>query len=105
MNRVKLPNRRRAITESIIWDGNRIHLRAGFDDAGDIKEIWISGGKVGSAFSSLTDEFAILMSRFLQEGKTPEDLCRMFGRLDDGKPASIAGAAADWLAGLRRFAA
>ena len=80
--------------------GNTIHLRAGLDSTGAIKELWIKGGKSGSEFDALCDEFAIMISRFLQSGMTVEMVRRMFGRLDGGAPASIAGAAADWLQGL-----
>jgi ribonucleoside-diphosphate reductase alpha chain len=104
MTRVRLPNRKPPITESIRWQGRRIHCRAGFDPAtGTIKELFFRGGsKVGSEREHLLDDLAVLISRLLQHGEGIEEIRRGLGRLPGGAPASIAGAALDWLADLDR---
>lgn len=97
----QLPHRRRSIAGEIIWEGSPITLRAGLMPDDCIAELFIhpggNMGKSGSAFHELCAELAILISHHLQSGRSVSDVRRMFGRLDSGEPASIAGAAMDWL--------
>lgn len=104
--RETLPNRRASIAEDIIWEGSIVTLHCSLNDKGEPKEIFIRPqgklGKTGTAFQELATHMAILMSNLLRNGTTIEQLAGMFGRLDSGAPASIAGAAVDWLHGVER---
>lgn len=107
MTRERLPNRRPNNTASFRWPlevGRRIHATAGFDPAsGAIRELFLrGGGRTGSEIDHLLDDIAVLVSRLLRHGETSAEIARGLGRLPDGRPASVAGAAVDTLIVLDR---
>jgi hypothetical protein len=97
MSRERLPNRRRAVTDGIRWptgDGGRIHVSAGLAPDGRVLEVFLrGGGRVGSDLDFLLDDIAVLTSRLLQHGDTLDAIAAGLGRLPDGAPASVIGAA------------
>ena len=106
MTRERLPNRRPSVTSCFRWpaeNARRVHVTAGFEPGtGTIKEMFLrGGGRVGSEVDHLLDDIAVLVSRLLQHGESSEKIANDLGRLPDGRPASIAGAALDALQLLR----
>jgi hypothetical protein len=103
--RERLPNRRRQITDITRWPlagGRSIHVSAGLAPDGRILETFLrGGGRVGSETDFLLDDVAVILSRLLQHGDTIELIARGVGRLPDGSPASMVGAAVDVLQRLR----
>lgn len=99
--RERLPNRRRSVAEDIVYRGHIITVHAGFNERDELREVFIrpqgKAGKTGTEFNALCTQFAVLMSNLLRNGTTIPQLHAMLYRLDDGEPASVAGAACDWL--------
>jgi hypothetical protein len=103
--RERLPNRRRNETALLQWqidDGPpvRVYVCAGAAEDGRIMEVFLRGSsRTVQDFDHLLDDIAVLASRCLQHGDTPEDLRRAVGRHPGGRPSSIVGAAIDTLRG------
>ena len=103
MSRQRLPNRRPAVTESLIWNGARVHITAGFSPDGRLLETFLrGGGRVGSERDHTLDDIAVALSRLLQYGDALTDIARGVGRLPTGEPASVVGAVADRLLEIER---
>jgi hypothetical protein len=101
--RERLPNRRAQITDSICWNGRRIHVSAGFTDDGRILEVFLrGGGKVGSERDHTLDDIAVTLSRLLQHGDQLIAVAAGIGRLPGGEPASVVGAVVDRLLDMER---
>lgn len=106
MSRTRLPSRRVARTESVLWPpppdaaSKKIHVTAGFYPSGRVGECFIRGGtKAGHERDSLYDDLAVVLSRLLQYGDTLADIeAGLSGRGDPtddvpkGRPASLIGA-------------
>jgi hypothetical protein len=96
--RERLPNRRRGVRDSFTWRERRIHVAAGFSEDGRVLECFLrGGGRVGSDTDQMLDDLAVLVSRGLQHGDKLVDMKKGLGRLPDGTPASVVGAALDAL--------
>jgi hypothetical protein len=103
VSRERLPNRRQQVTDSVWWNGRRIHVSAGFTDDGRLLEVFLrGGGKVGSERDHTLDDIAVVVSRLLQHGDQLDDIGRGLGRLPDGEPASVVGAVVDQLLAIER---
>lgn len=118
MARMRLPDRRPAVSARLDHEGGHVHATAGFDPAaGQVREVFLRrGGPPGSDMDRLLDDVGVLLSRLLQLDVAPADLARGVGRLGDyprigtiycgetvvalAAPASIVGVAVDWLARL-----
>jgi ribonucleoside-diphosphate reductase alpha chain len=90
--RARLPNRRPNITANFRWPigGRRIHATAGVDPAiGQVRELLLRGGPVGSEVDHLLDDIAVLVSQLLQHGDAPDEIDRGLGRLPTDAPASL----------------
>lgn len=86
-----------------LWiNGIPVMFRAGLDDQDRVRELFIHGGKSGSHIEGLQQDCAVLISRCLQHGDSVEEIRRTLGRQSDGEPASLAGAAMDWLDGIAK---
>jgi hypothetical protein len=93
MTRERLADRRRAVTDTLIWKDSRIHTTAGFTDDGRLLEVFIDGGgRIGSETDHLLDDVAVTVSRSLQCGDRLADLAAGLGRLPGGEPATMIGA-------------
>ena len=59
--RQRLPNRRRAETRAWEFRTEKYEVGIGLDDAGQIKEIFVTGARCGSDMDSLLDDVSILI--------------------------------------------
>ena len=98
--RERLPDRRESETYDVHFGGKRFHVTLGRYPDGRPAEVFLHGHKVGSDLDLLFDDVAVLFSRLLQHGDTPDALAAGLGRLGDGQaPASLLGTVAAALAG------
>ena len=104
--REHLPSRRRSIVRTIAWrapDGSVTHydIGIGFYADGRPGEVFVSGGKVGSAMRTLLEDACVLVSIGLRLGAAPADLSHSLGRLpvddDTSRLASVIGAVVEAL--------
>jgi hypothetical protein len=102
--RRRLPNRRMSETRDLVVDNTMVTATVGFDETGTPKEIFLAGGKTGSAMDLLLADAAVALSVALQFGIPPTALAKSIARIPesfDGPPtkaASIIGAALDLIA-------
>lgn len=98
--RRRLPNRRPAVTETIVVEGQRVEVTVGFaPESGAVQEVFLVAGKEGSMLDSLLADAAVAISVALQHGVPPAALAKSVGRLPNG---SIAPADLDRLQSDRR---
>ncbi len=108
MTRQRLPNRRPAVTEEIEAGGTHLTATVGFAADGCPAELFLSGGKTGSALDTILGDAAIVISIALQHGIPAATLRKSVGRVPetlDGpavRAASPIGAALDLLAEYER---
>jgi ribonucleoside-diphosphate reductase alpha chain len=76
--RVRLPTRRRGLTQEARVAGHKIYLRTGEYPDGTIGEIFVDMHKEGAAFRSLMNCFAMAVSLGLQYGVPLEKLVQQF---------------------------
>lgn len=100
MTRMRLPDRRPALTLELEHQGIRFKLSSGVYADGRIGEVFVAGLKTGSAIDALIADAAVLVSRLLQHGVAPSDLAGSVGRLGNQQPASLIGAVVDRLLDL-----
>lgn len=74
----KLPSRRLGATYELTVGGQKLFVRTGEYEDGEIGEVFIDIHKEGSAVRSLMNQIAILASRALQHGMSVEDLVETF---------------------------
>jgi hypothetical protein len=102
-NRQRLPNRRPAITETIIIGNMTIAASVGFGETGTPQEIFLSGAKDGSGMAAILEDASVVISVALQHGIPAAALAKSVARLPESldgvavKPASPIGAALDLL--------
>lgn len=111
-SRQRLPNRRPTVIEEVDVGGLPMTVTVGLDPAtGDPREVFLAGGKEGSAFDAVTSDAAVVLSIALQHGVSAETLAHSIARIPlgptrpedlDGRPvptipASPIGAALDVL--------
>ena len=80
------------MTDTVKWCGRRYAVGCGFDPAGRVREVFLSGYRVGSELDSLLDDACVLVSIMLQGGWRPEELARHLGRqsvMPDAPAASL----------------
>lgn len=92
MPRERLPNCRANETINVTHGGHSYAIALGFSPAGEVREIFTHGAKVGSAMDGILDDICILLSILLQHGVQPSSFVGSMGRLgQEGEPASIVG--------------
>ena len=111
-HRIRLPNRRPAVTETLVVEGQRVEVTIGFaPESGAVQEVFLMAGKTGSMLDSLLADAAVSISVALQHGVSPAALARSVGRVPSARatpdaldrlvsgsqPASLIGAALDLL--------
>jgi len=77
-SRRRLPKKRRGITQEARVGGQKIYLRTGEYDEGNLGEIFIDVHKEGAAFRSIMNCFAIAVSLGLQYGVPLEEFVSVF---------------------------
>lgn len=78
--RTDLPNRRRHASTECSWGRYSWKIGVGFDQASHVREVFISGIKVGSDLAATVEDGAVLISRLLQRGDSLADLAKSLGR-------------------------
>lgn len=102
---MKLPNRRPCITETVDYNGEKLHVTKGlYPDSEnpwlpseDIGEVFAYGPKVGSGHYAILQERCVEASKRLQDGADPADFLPYIERDADGHPVTIWGAVVDVL--------
>lgn len=91
--REKLKQRR--YTETLSFDHDSISFMAslGWFDDNILSEIFLTGGKPGSALSIMANEASIILSIALQHGTPLSTIRDGLPKLSDGSPAGPMGAA------------
>lgn len=102
MNRMRLPDRRRADTRAFEHDGMRFTVTIGFYGDGRPGEVFAHGARAGSMMDGILDDACVALSLLLQHGVAPHNLAASMGRQGDDRPASIIGAVVDLLASEER---
>ena len=90
MARVRLPDRRPALTREIEHAGHRFSVTIGFDLTGRPREVFAGGAKIGTDLGQLIADHCVVVSLALQHGCTSAELEKSMGVVPD--PASAPGA-------------
>jgi hypothetical protein len=93
--RIRLPNRRGAISTSFERDGAHFEMTAGFYPDGRPGEIFLNADRANSLLDFLMSDAAILASIALQYSASLDELKHALKRDSRGQPASPIGAALD----------
>jgi hypothetical protein len=99
--RVRLPNRRRAISFDIEHVGLRYKATVGFFDNGAPAEIFLSNHRAGNASDVAARDGGILVSLLLQHHCPIQMIARALTRNPDGSASGVIGAVIDRIAGGR----
>lgn len=98
--RLKLPQRRQAITEEFTTvEGWQLTATIGFDEEGAPREIFLSGAKDGSGIAALLADASVIISVALQHRVPASVMAKSVGRIPteiDGpaiKPLTVLGEA------------
>src|SRR5260221_5417998 len=86
MSRQRLPDRRRQVTDRLIWPPKSqriINVSLGFSPDGQALEVFARLEKPGSDLDQFLDGAAIALSRLLQFGDRLEDIASALGRTGD----------------------
>lgn len=95
--RIPLPNKRRHEVLEFDHDGVRYTAGVGRFVNGALAEIFLNGGKPGSAAESNARDAAIILSIALQEGASLQRIVAAMTRLPDGRAAGPMGHLLDLL--------
>lgn len=82
MKRITLPDRRRSITQAVVFENHEFTITIGFDGMCQPKEVFADAAK-GSVMSALVDDSCVAVSLLLQHGTTPEAIGKSLGRIPD----------------------
>lgn len=93
--RLRLNNRRRAVTLDIEHAGLRFKATVGFFDDGRPAELFVSNHKAGNALDVIARDSGILVSLCLQHGCTVETISHALSRNRDGSASGIVSAVLD----------
>ena len=114
MPRQKLKDRRAVVTSKVEHTnatGDKIELLIsfGFDDEGQVREVFSANPMVGSDIHAILTDACILISIYLQTGGEPERLVRSLGEnreegKDRGPPSSILGSIARAIVDIQQSA-
>lgn len=93
--RTRLANRRMSVNAEIEADGVEAIVTVGVYPDGTPGEIFLEVGQPGSQMDRIARDAACLWSLARQYGAPADVLAAAVGRLEDNRPATIIGAAAD----------
>lgn len=91
--RLRLPSRRAQELVEFDWSGLRFTVGVGRFHGGRVAEVFLSAHKIGSPVEALARDAAIILSLALQHGAPLEVLQSALTTDQDGRPASLIGAA------------
>lgn len=95
-SRSRLPNRRESTVENLQFNGERYHISYS-EDAGGIREVFITGPRPGSDLYAICCTAATLLSIAFQYGVPIQVLRESTLRDREGNPQEIMGAVLDVL--------
>lgn len=104
MSRERLPDRRRQVTDRLVWppnSGRVIDVSVGFDSKGRALEVFARLECPGSDLDAALDDASIAISRGLQFGDTLADLAIALCR-PDPRGNSVLAAVVDLAAKIER---
>ena len=84
IERQRLPNRRRAETVDLQFDGNLYQLTIGLYDDGRPGEAFLGGAKAGSHMAALLNDASIITSLLLQHGVPASSFVNSLGKHGNG---------------------
>lgn len=93
--RKPLPNRRLQAHDKVEWNFKTWHVSVGFDNDGNVKEVFCKGAKTGSAFEALLDDILVLISKHLQCGHSLQEVYETIDRDADSQLGFIIKTALD----------
>lgn len=91
--RKSLPSRRGTNTFTFVHDGVKYHAGVGRFGDGRIAELFLNGGKAGSAVNTMSRDAAVVVSLALQHEIPLENIRSALAKLDDNSPAGPVGVA------------
>ncbi len=91
MTRTALPNRRQSINLAFLHGPIAYQGSMSYGPDGQIAEVFLSGGKIGSEVEAVARDCAVMVSLGLQYGVPIEVMRRAVTRLDDGAAAGPMG--------------
>lgn len=91
--REEMPDRRETWTMDFEHEGVEYAASIGYFSDGRVSEIFVSGGKPGSAVSIMSNEASIIASVALQFGAPLKTIKSALPKLKDGRPAGPLGVA------------
>ena len=97
MSRERLPNRRDSELATLIVGGREYTVAVSFDPRQRVKELFLDTKKYGSEMSLIVKDIAVVVSVAVQDGSLAKKLARSVARLPNGSPATIVGAALDFM--------
>lgn len=102
MSRITLAPRRASTTVKVRYadvEGLRLdaYLTYSKDEAGAVREVFVSAGKVGTSGSASLRDAGLLISLLLQRGATLDEIKAMLTRGPQDQPASQVGVVIDTL--------
>ncbi|MEC5289405.1 MULTISPECIES: hypothetical protein [unclassified Aurantimonas] len=89
--RERLPQRRYAESENIVFGGIDVAVSFGFTEDGRINEVFLSTRKIGTAIDTAVRDMAVILSIALQYGVTPTVVERSLTADEGGAPEGLAG--------------
>ena len=107
MTRTALPERRRAVTQTISHGNHEFTASFGLDECGRVKEVFYAGLKAGTDMAALITDACILISILLQYGMSASEIAEAMGENrnegeQSGPSASVIGTLARAAADLDR---
>ena len=100
-----LPQRRPALTFTVIHWNQPFSVTAGFFEDGRLGEVFVDARKTGGDVEAIARDAAVVISLALQHGATVEAIRHAVTRDGNGGAASIMGAIVDRLPATGRGAA
>lgn len=98
MRRDRLPNRRRSETLELSHEGHSFAITIGYDDAGQPREVFAGGAKIGTGMAHIIADACVVISLALQHGADASGILKSLGRVPDldrggeaDRPASVLG--------------
>ncbi len=91
--REQLPNRRQCVSFQFEHDNIPYHARVGWYPDGRMSELFLNGGKPGSAVHTATRDGSIMLSHLLQRGVSAAEVLASMTKLADDTPAGAFGVA------------
>ncbi len=97
MTRERMNNRRDSDLISLVVNGREYTIGVSYTNDERILELFLDTMKCGSEMSDIVKDLAVVISVALQNHVLAEKMAHSVGRHPDGEPATIVGAALDFM--------